>query len=96
MSKLIEKLEQIAEGRVQPLGFSAAPARAKISPMLLVASVPPGEEAKIALAVEGGAEALLLPLGQLDKRRKSQFHLFPTGAKLPWGVYLEKVTREGM
>lgn len=78
------------------MGFGAAQTRAKSSPMLLVASVPVGDDAVAALAAKSGADALLLPVKQLAKERGIPSRIAPAGIEIPWGVSLETVNREGI
>jgi hypothetical protein len=59
MSKLIEKLERISEGRAQPRGCSAAINRAKAAPMLLVAGIPSEAADMVSSALDEGVDALV-------------------------------------
>ncbi|MFC1926868.1 hypothetical protein ACFLWV_03870, partial [Chloroflexota bacterium] len=94
MSKLLEKLDKLAEGRAQPLGFSAALARAKISPMVIVARVTLADVAVVGVALKGGADALLLPVNKLGKDKKALSDIASAGAEIPWGVSLEAVEKK--
>jgi len=94
MSKLLEKLERISEGGGQPLGFGAAANRAKISPMVIVASVPVGNAQLAAIAVESGADAVLMTAEHQKKRDEVLAQLSSAKINIPWGVCLDKGTRE--
>jgi hypothetical protein len=94
MSKLIEKLERISEGGGQPLGFGAAANRAKILPMVIIASVPAGNAQLATIAVESGADAVLMTTEHQKKRDEVLAQLSSAKIDIPWGVSLDKVTRE--
>ena len=94
MSKLVEKLEQISEGSGQPMGFGAAVTRAKVSPMLTIASVPAGNAQLITIATKEGADALLLTMENLEKGSKALAKMNRAKAEIPWGVSLETVSKE--
>ena len=94
MSKLLEKLERISEGRAQPLGFSAAASRAKSLPMLVIASVPAGNAGLAALAVEENVDALLLTIEQRKKEKEALAHISRPEVDIPWGISLHTATQE--
>ncbi|MEE8471423.1 MAG: hypothetical protein V3S51_08850 [Dehalococcoidia bacterium] len=94
MSKLLEKLQRISEGRAQPLGFEAAITRAKSSQMLLIAGVTAGDAKLSALAAKAGADALLLTVDQRKKDGEVMAQIRSTKADITWGVSLEAVTRK--
>ncbi|MFC2058656.1 hypothetical protein ACFLTS_03300 [Chloroflexota bacterium] len=94
MSKLLEKLDKLAEGRAQPLGFSAALARAKISPMVIIAKVALADVAVVDSALKGGADALLLPVNKLGKDKKALSDIVSAVVGIPWGVSLEAVNKK--
>ena len=87
MSKLVEKLERINEGRGQPLGFGAAANRAKILPMVLIAALPERDAGKAA-ATAAGVDAILIT-GAAPKKASEM-------PDIPWGVSLDSVTREDL
>jgi hypothetical protein len=94
MSKLIEKLQRISEGNTQPMGFGAAVARAKISQILTIASVPAGNAQLIAEAIKEDPDALLLTVGNLEKDNKALAKMDRDKAEIPWGVSMEAVSKE--
>ncbi len=94
MSKLLEKLERISEGSGQPMGFGAAVTRTKISPLLTIASVPAGNAQLMGIATKEGADALLLTVENLEKDSKTLAKMNRAKAEIPWGVFLEKVSKE--
>jgi hypothetical protein len=92
MSKLLEKLERISEGSGQPLGFGAAANRTKKSPMVIVASMPVGNAELAIIAVESGADAVLMTA---EHRKKDEVFAQLRSARMdiPWGVFLDMATR---
>ena len=94
MSKLLEKLEQISEGSGQPMGFGAALSRTKISQMLTIVSVPAGNAQLIGVAIKENADALLLAIENLEKDSKILAKMNRAKAAIPWGVSLEKVSKD--
>lgn len=94
MSKLLDKLEQLSEGRAQPLGFSSAASRTRILPMLLVACVPVENAGLAALAASEGADALLFLVENWKKERQALAQISGTKADIPWGVSLKTVGTE--
>ncbi len=94
MSKLLEKLERISNDSGQPMGFGAVVSRTKTSPMLTIASVPTGNAQLISIAAKEGADALLLTVENLEKDSKTLAKMNRAKAEIPWGVFLEKVSKE--
>jgi len=94
MSKLLDKLERISEGRTQPLGFGAAVTRGKSLPMVIVASVPLGNAKLAAIAAKAGADALLMTIKHQEKMDKALAKLSSAETDIPWGVSLNAVTKD--
>lgn len=94
MSKLLQKLERISEGRAQPLGFGAAVARGKSLPMVIVASVPVGDARLAAIAAKAGADAVLMTIEHEEKMDEALAKLSSAKTDIPWGVSLNAVTKE--
>jgi len=94
MSKLIEKLEQLSEGRAQRLGFGAALAREKVSQMVVIAGVPAGDTGLVTTAAKAGAEAILITITPEDKKDEALSKIGSVEIDIPWGVSLDAVTRE--
>jgi thiamine monophosphate synthase len=94
MSKLLDKLEQISEGRAQPLGFGAAVTKGKSLPMVIVASVPLGNAKLAAIAAKAGADALLMTIKHQEKSEEALAKLSSAKTDIPWGVSLNAVTKE--
>lgn len=92
MSKLLEKLERMSEGRARPLGFEAALTRAQISPMLLIAGLPAGKTNIVSTATGEGADALLFNADQRKKEKNSPGLINDTQLDIPWGVSLPEAT----
>jgi len=94
MSKLLDKLEQISEGRAQPLGFGAAVTKGKSLPMVIVASVPLGNAKLAAIAAKAGADALLMTIKHQERSEEALAKLSSAKTDIPWGVSLNAVTKE--
>lgn len=95
MSKLVEKLERISEGGEQPLGFGAAAARVKSSPMVIIASVPMGNAQLATVVANAGADFLLLTI-EHQKRSEALTQLTSVKIEIPWGVSLDTVTKKNV
>jgi len=93
MSKLVEKLESLCEGRAQPMGFAAAMAREKRSPMLLIVSLS-GTALESAVDLAGG-DAVLVTVADMAKTATLGERAKGWG-DLPWGVMIKAVTAEGL
>lgn len=93
VSKLIEKLERISEGRAQPIGFGAAANRTTIPPMLVIASLPAGSAKPDEVAAKADADAFVLTI---DNWKKEKDTLARIGGKADvlWGVSLQVISRE--
>ena len=96
MSKLLEKLERISEGSGQPIGFGAAVNRTKISPMLIIASVPAVNTQLTGVADKEGIDAILITITveNLAKDKKVLAKIDNTKIGIPWGVSMDAVTLE--
>jgi len=79
VSKLIDRLNQIAKGGAQPIGFRAASGRTKSSPMLLIAVA--GSDGGIKEAREHASAILFSNAAAAEK-------LSHDAGDLPWGVYI--------
>jgi hypothetical protein len=90
MSKLLDKLEMISEGRGQPIGFGAAVSREKRAPMLVVAALPPGNARLAAAAEDGGANAVLVMADSKGEQASRPVAAPKTG--VPWGASLNPAT----
>jgi hypothetical protein len=88
MSKLVEKLERINEGRGQPLGFGAAANRVKTLPMVLIAALPEGDTSAAAVVSAASVDAVLITGAAPQKAGEMP--------DIPWGVALDSVTRDDM
>lgn len=93
MSKLLDKLEQVSEGRGQPLGFGAAVNRAKMLPMLIIGGISEGN-AKLAVNAEkANVDAILVTIEHPKKKDDAVSQLKSADIKIPWGLALDTVTR---
>ena len=93
MSKLIEKLEQASRGAGQTMGFKAAAAASGPS-MVLVAALP----AKDTGGAEDFAGSQVDALVAYAKKSKHESleQIARVAGDAPWGVWLDKVTMEGV
>jgi len=79
VSKLIDRLNQIAKGGAQPIGFRAASGRTKSSPLLLIAVA--GSDGGAVKEAREHASAILFNSAAAAK-------LASEAGDLPWGVYI--------
>jgi hypothetical protein len=94
MSKLLEKLERISEGRGQPIGFGAAVNRTKIAPMLIIASVPAANAQLTGVVGKEGIDAILITVENLAKDKKVLAKIDNAKIGVPWGISMDAVTGE--
>jgi hypothetical protein len=94
MSKLIEKL-QLISAAAEPMGFRAALTVPKRQSMLLVASLPCGD-AKTAACAQDSADAVLVSIEDLKAEAKALKQMASAWAGIPWGVWLETATGDGI
>lgn len=85
MSKLLDKLEQIAKGRAKPLGFASAAAKSKTANMIIVAAIDDNDSAAATAAAECADAVLVNSLAGTSVAAKT---------KLPWGMYIAKASEE--
>ncbi|MDP2953809.1 MAG: hypothetical protein Q8O76_10905 [Chloroflexota bacterium] len=95
MSKLVDKLEQ-AGGSSPPMGFGAARARTKTVPMLVIARLPRPDREMAALAVRGGADAVIVSLVHADKEDEALSQTLKALEGLPWGAAPDELGAEGL
>ena len=95
MSKLLDKLDRVSEGRPQPLGFGPAAAREKSAAMLMVGSLRTGDNELADVAAKGGVDAILFTVGD-RKKGDAVGQLSAPGSGIPWGVSLDAVTKEDL
>lgn len=93
MSKFVDRLEAISQGRTQPIGFGAAVSREKRASMLIVAAVPLADVELAAAAAMGGADAVLAIADQKAKTEKAMGQLSTLKLDIPLGVSLPSATR---
>jgi len=96
MSKLIEKLERISEGRGQPFGFGAAVNRVKALPLLVIAIVPEGDARAASAAAAAKVDAVLVTGAAPGKADAISAKIMGEMPDIPWGVSLDSVTRDDM
>ncbi len=96
MSKLIEKLERISEGRGQPFGFGPAANRVKTLPLVVIATLPEGDARAAAAAAAAKVDAVLVTGASPRKADAIPAKLMSEMPDIPWGVSLDSVTRDDM
>jgi hypothetical protein len=96
MSKLIEKLERVSEGRGQPFGFGAAINRVKTLPLVVIATLPEGDARAAAAAAAAKVDAVLVTGAAPRKADAIPAKLMSEMPDTPWGVSLDSVTRDDM
>ena len=94
MSRLIDRLERLSEGRDQPLGFGTAVSRVKSLPVLVVASVPVENVNPAVIAQIEGVDAILIKVEHHKKKTESLIKLNSKKLDFTWGVLAETITRE--
>ena len=92
MSKLLDRLERLSEGRAQPLGFEAAVSRAKAVPMLVIAGMFARDNDLASAATKEGADALLFTIESLDTDEQALAQSGEAAGDIPWGVFLPAIT----
>ena len=85
MSKLLDKLEQIAKGYAKPLGFASAASKSKAANMVIVAAIDDNDSAAATAATECADAVLVNSLAGKSAATKT---------KLPWGMYIDKASEE--
>ena len=88
MSKLVTRLENLSKETGEPIGFKAALQRHKGIPMLFVAALPK-IDAHLAQKLGEAADALLVPVDDLEKEISSLKSLAQAVKELTWGVWLK-------
>ena len=84
MSKLIDKLNQATKAAPQPMGFRAVqPSPARLKPLLIASLTQPGSVT--------GADAALI-----TKSSGTQQKIAQAFSSIPWGLWLEDISRRGI
>jgi hypothetical protein len=94
MSKLVDKLERVSEGRDQPLGFGAAINRTKTLPMAVIGSIPEGKTELAATAKEANVDAILITVESPRKIDDAVAQLKGENGDIPRGIALDTATKE--
>ncbi len=87
MSKLIDKLNQIAKAVPQPIGFRAAQSASPKTELVLIANVTQATNIS-------GADAVLI--SQLSPGAKALQKIARSLPNIPWGLILEDINRKGI
>jgi hypothetical protein len=96
MSKFIDKLSQVSQGGLKPMGFRmAAQGAPQKSRMLLVASVAQVDVSRLADGV-AGADAGLLKIPKSGSGVKTLKQVCQAMPDIPWGGWLKEVSRKGI
>ena len=94
MSRLIDKLKQVANTAPQPIGFRSAKAAAPKPQMILIASLTHEGNAEIPTEYITGADAILIPatksISEASIRQKEMQSL----PDISWGEWIEDAKRQ--
>ncbi len=94
MSRFLDKLERIWAGKAQPLGFGPQTSKAKSPAMAIVTRLSPGEPDVAALTGEEGADALLVPIDDLERLAETLSQVSKAAGDIPFGISVEAVTKD--
>ena len=94
MSRFLDKLERIWAGKAQPIGFGPQTAKAKSPAMAIVTRLSPGEPDMAALSGEEGADALLVPIDDLERGAETLSRVSQVAGDIPLGVSVKAVTKD--
>jgi len=95
MSKFIDKLKQVSQAGLQPMGFRAAAGVPPKPRMLLVATLAQVDFDRLADGV-AGADAGLLSIAKLSSGAKTLKQICQAMPDIPWGGWLKEIGREGV
>ncbi|MFQ5875645.1 MAG: hypothetical protein ACE5JL_17855 [Dehalococcoidia bacterium] len=93
MSKLIEKLEQLAHPAPRRLGFAVSRDEAKASPLLLVVRLE-SDSSKLIKESQEPADAAILRVSNIDSKKSPIKDITSLKDGIPWGVQAEVVRME--
>ena len=94
MSRLTEKLQRLAMGAAQPIGFRAAVSGQKSPSMLLIAVLSEGEVDAASLAAGQGVDGVLLPTMDVAKEAQIIAQVKEKVGDAPWGAWVEGADKE--
>lgn len=95
MSKFIDKLIEVSQGGLKPMGFRMTAAAAPRPGMLLVASVAQTDVDHLAGGM-AGADAGLLPIPKSGPGLKTLKKACQAMPDIPWGGWLKEVSQKGI
>ncbi len=88
MSKLVDRLENLSKESVEPMGFTATARRNKGIPMLFIAALPK-VDIHLAQKIGNSADAIVVPVNDLEKELGSLKNMAETAKELTWGVWFK-------
>ena len=94
MSRFLDKLERIWAGKAQPLGFGPQTSKAKSPAMAIVARLSPGKPDVAALTGEEDADALLVPIDDLERAAETLSRVSKAAGDIPFGISVAAVTKD--
>ena len=94
MSKLIDKLNQMAKVVPKPMGFRTAQATSAKTEMLLIASLAPASNVGRLADYMADADAVLFT--KVSSGVKTLQKMAQSVADIPWGIWLEGIDRRGI
>ena len=89
MSRLIDRLKQVANAAPQPIGFRTAQTTALKPQMLLIASLTYEKSTGLLAECATGADAVLLPATKSTSGAKTPQKLTSPLPNIPWGKWIE-------
>ncbi len=96
MSRFIEKLQRLATGAAQPIGFRAAISARKNPSMLLIAILSEEGVDAASLAAGEGIDGVLLPIIDASKEAQTIAQIKEAAGDIPWGAWVEGASKEGI
>lgn len=93
MSKLIDKLVQVSQGTLQPIGFGTNMLKTKTPSMLLLARLQKAD-VSIAKAVKGVVDGLIQILPNLTDGKDSFRQILKSADEVPCGAFMEEITEK--
>ena len=96
MSKLIDKLNQVAKAVQQPMGFRATQPVSTKPKMLLIASLAQANNVSNLADYITGADAVLLAITKLSPGAKTLQKIARSVPDIPWGGWLGDIGRRGI
>jgi hypothetical protein len=94
MSRLIDKLKQVADAASQPIGFRSARTATPKPQMVLIASLTNEENAGTFIGNVSGADAVLLPAAKAATGAGTRHKRCQPAPDIPWGKRIEDADQQ--